>query len=138
MICLPFAKTIYFLLSSIYVYGESIGFIEIIDTRFLKGLYVLRCFKNDLTNFRKCLSVCKYIWFQNFVDTVSQELMLKLMKLEIQLRLDIIWCWLDFGTYRSRSSAVIRNFWFPQHSNIGQNCEQLYLIRIILSQSFWN
>ena len=34
----------------------------------------------------------------------------KLMKLYIQLHLDMIWCWLDFSVYRSRRSAAVRFF----------------------------
>ena len=36
----------------------------------------------------------------------------KMIKLYILLHLDVIWCWLSFGAYRSRSSDVVRNFWF--------------------------
>ena len=53
-----------------------------------------------------------YVCLQNFVDTVSQELMCRNWWIYIQFHLDIIWCWLDFGAYRSRSSGVVRNLWF--------------------------
>ena len=58
------------------------------------------------------MSVCLYVYLQNFVDPVSQELMSKLMKLYIHLHLYVIWRSLHFGVYRSRSSDVIRIFCF--------------------------
>ena len=73
-------------------------------------LHVLSCPEHDLTIFRKCLSVCISPKFCG--HCISRTNARKLMKLFIQLHLDIIWCWLDFGAYRSRSSDVVRNFWF--------------------------
>ena len=66
--------------------------------------------EHDLTIFRKCLSVCyisKILW-----HCISRTNGRKLMKLDIQLHLDIIWCWLNFGAYRLRSSNIVWNFWF--------------------------
>ena len=83
---------------------------KIFDIRFSIVLHVYRCPKQDLTIFRKCLSVCM---FQKFCGLcISKTNTRKLMKIYIQLHLDIIWCWLDFGAYRSRSSAAVWNFWF--------------------------
>ena len=123
-------KCFYLLLRSIY--EKSIGIVKSFNFRFLMDLPRFWNF----AIFRKCLSVCIS---PNFcVPCISRTNARKGMKLYIQLHLDIIWCWLDFGTYCSRSSDVVRNFWFFQHSGMGRNCVQLYLIRIILSQSFWN
>ena len=83
-------------------------------------------------------NVCLYVCLQNFVDTISRNNARKLMKIYIQLHLDIIWCWLGFSAYRSRSSDAVRNWWFHLHNGIGQNCVQLYLIWIILGQSYSN
>ena len=45
---------------------------NVLDLRkFLIDLHVLRCPEHNLTIFRKCL----FAWVQNFVGTVSQELM---------------------------------------------------------------
>ena len=48
--------------------------LELKDFRLLvlTYLHVFRCSEDDLTIFRKCLPVCS---LQNFVDTVSEELM---------------------------------------------------------------
>ena len=54
------------------------------------------------------------------------------------MHLTINSCWLNFGAYHLRSFDVVRNFWFLQLNDIGQNCVHLYLIRIILSQSLSN
>ena len=94
-----------------------------------------KCSEHDFTIFRKCLSVCMS---PNFCGhCISRTNAWKFMKLYIQLPIDIIWYWLDFSEYRSRSSDVVRNVWFL-HSGIGQNCVELYLIGMIISQSFWN
>ena len=87
-----------------------------------------------------CLSVGLYVCMPpKFCEhCISRSNARKLMKLYIQLHLDTIWCWLYLGAYRSRSSAVVRNFWVFYHNGIGQNCVQLYLILIILRQAFWN
>ena len=42
----------------------------------------------------------------------SRTITRKLMELYIQLHLDIVWCWLDFGAYHSGSSDDVRYFWF--------------------------
>ena len=103
-------------------------------------LHVLRCPEHDLIIFRKCPSVCRSVGLSVLFcgHCISRTNGLKLMKLYIQLRLYVIWRWLDFGVYRSRRSSVIRNFWFLQRSDIAQNFVQSYLTRIILSQSLWN
>ena len=60
-----------------------------------------------------CRSVSLFVSLQNFVGTVciSKINGQKLMKLNIQLHLDIIWFWLHFGVYRSRSSDWFL-YWF--------------------------
>ena len=62
----------YFL--SCFTFEESTGFSKIFDVRFSINLHVLRCPEHDLTIFRKCPSICLYVCLQNFVDTVTQEL----------------------------------------------------------------
>ena len=65
-----FPLSFYFLL---YTQEESIGYEKIFDIRFSMDLHVLRCPEHDLTIFLE--NVCLSVWVQNFVDTVSQELM---------------------------------------------------------------
>ena len=74
------------------------------------GLHILRCPEHDWTILRKYLSVGRYVCLQNFVDTVSQELMLGNWWNFILLEFDIIWCWLDFCVYCSTSNAAMENF----------------------------
>ena len=49
---------------------ESIGFVKILDFRFLMDIRVLVCLEHDLTISGKCLCVCD----KNFVASVAQEL----------------------------------------------------------------
>ena len=114
-----------------------------------KLLYSWNFSTTDFTYFEM-----SWTWFWTFLENVGVSVCMLVskilrtlyswtnarnsIKLYIQFHLDIIWCWLDFGVYRSRSSGVIRIFLFLLHSGIGQNSVQLYLTGIILSQSFWN
>ena len=65
---------------------------------------------NTISPFLECLSICMSSKFCG--HCISRTNSQKLMKLYIQLHLDTIWCWLHSGPYRSRSSDVVRNFWF--------------------------
>ena len=117
--CLEFRKKKYFFsfINFIYVYIRSKDWSrENFRHLVLMDLYVLRCPKHDWTLFRKYLSVCLTVglavcMFPKFYEScISRTNARKMMKLYIQLHLDIIWCWLDFGVHISRSSDVDRNF----------------------------
>ena len=81
---------------------------KIFDIRFSIVLHVYRCPKQDLTIFRKCLSVCM---FQKFCGhCISRTNARKWMKLYNQLHLDMILCWLDFGVYCSIICTATEHF----------------------------
>ena len=68
-------------------------------------------------SFPLILSVCMFCLIYMHVSKILWTLYLKkywwkLMKFYIQPHFDIIWCWLDFGAYRSRSSDIVGNFRF--------------------------
>ena len=101
------------LFSSKYTRRKKTGLAKIFDFRFLMHLHILWCSEQDLTIFRKW-SVCLFVWCisPKFCGhCFSRTNARKLMKLYIQY-LDTIWCWLDFGAYRSRSKDVVLNSWF--------------------------
>ena len=92
---------------------------KVLDSRKF-STFGLRCFeKSDwpvlenvcpsvgLSHLSICLYASKILW-----TLYSRTNERKLMKLYIQLHLYVVWSSLDFGVYRSRSSDVIRNFWF--------------------------
>ena len=67
---------------------------KILDIRFSMDLHVSKCPQHDLTMFRKCLSVGRSVWMSpKFCEhCISRCNERKLMKLHIQLHLDVIWC----------------------------------------------
>ena len=79
-----------------------------------------------------CVSACVWYKFCSYASSKQNEQ--NCTKLYIQLYLKISWCWLYFF-HVIFFFYVLRNFRFLQHSGIGQNCLQLYLMPIILSQS---
>ena len=105
------------------------------STSGFRWIYIFWDFQNPIWPFFKniCLSSCMSPKFCGYCISSTNEL----MKLYIQLNLHIIWYWLDFVAYRSRSSDIDRIFWFLWHRCIGQNYVKLHIMRIIFRQSFW-
>ena len=97
-----------------YMHIKNTGFTKIFKICFSNVFLVLRCPEHGLTIFRKCLSVglAFYMSLKFYGHCILGTNAWKLMKLYIQFHLDVIWCWLDFGTYRSKGDDVARNFWF--------------------------
>ena len=112
---------------------------KIFDIRFSMDLHVLRCPEHDLTDFRKCLSICRPEWMSQkyFWHGVSRNNVWKLMKLYIQLNLNIIWHWLEFGTYRSRSFDVVRNYWFFFNTVVYDKFRGIVPYTNCFKQTFW-
>ena len=73
-------------------------------------LYVLRCPEQDFTTLSKCLSS---EWDTNLEVTLTQKTNRQnCIKFYVYLRLKINCCRLDFGAYRLKGPAVVRNFQF--------------------------
>ena len=128
----------YFVLTIFYIHKKKILNSRKFSTCDFRLIYMFWGILNSIWPFLKnvCLSLRMSPKFDR--HCISRTNCQKLMKLYIQLYLHITWCILDFGAFGSRSFNVIRYFRFLKHSGIIQNCVQLYIKLLILSQSIWN
>ena len=124
------AKFIYYFL--LYTWEERIGLVKILDFRFSMDLHVLRCPKQDLTIFRKCLlsicmSVYKILWtlYLKNLCTEIDETLYSVVPLH-NLALIRFWC-------ISLKKLCCSKFLISLTQWHRQNCVQLYLIPFILS-----
>ena len=88
---------------------------KIFNFRFLTDLHVLECPEHDFRIFIKCLSLYdrrsdKHKFCGCAKSKTNGRNCMKFY-IELPLNINSSW-WLDFGVYRSRSSAVVRNFLF--------------------------
>ena len=100
------------IISFFYLHKKKVLGSRKISTSSFRWVYLFWDVQNTIRPFLETVypSVCTPP--KSFGHCTSRTRGLKWMKLYIQLHLYVIWSWVDFGVYRSRSSNVIRNFWF--------------------------
>ena len=121
-------ETLLKMLSQLFLNNLSIYFIELF---LLSAIYIIRKylirknFPHRIFDGFTCFEM-SWTWFDHFLKIsvrlyanmcpkfcghcISRTNARKLMKFCIKLHLDIIWCWLDFGAYRSRFSDFVQFF----------------------------
>ena len=85
---------------------------KIFDFWFLTDLHVLKYPNHGFTILTKYLSVCSRVcvWHKFCGRARARTDKRNCTKFYIYLHLNINRCWLDSGSYRSRGSAIVRNF----------------------------